>query len=65
LANGEKYVGEWRNDKLNGKGTYTWPDGAKYVGQFRDDKRNGHGTFYAADGKVTQSGIWKDGALTQ
>ena len=44
-ANGNKYVGEWKDDKFHGQGTETWPDGGKYVGEFRDDKRNGQGTY--------------------
>ena len=29
---GDKYTGEWKNDKRHGQGTYTHADGAKYVG---------------------------------
>jgi hypothetical protein len=46
-ASGDKYVGEWKDDKAHGQGTYTFADGDKYVGEFRDDKRNGRGTYYA------------------
>ena len=44
-ANGDNYVGEWKDDKLHGQGTYTYADGDKYAGEYRDDKRNGHGTY--------------------
>ena len=27
LANGDKYVGEWRDSKQHGQGTYTFADG--------------------------------------
>jgi S1-C subfamily serine protease len=50
FADGNKYVGEFRDDKYNGQGTYTFADGNKYVGEFRDDKYNGQGTFTFADG---------------
>ena len=50
LADGEKYVGEWRDDKLNGQGTYSWTDGEKYVGEWKDNKRRGQGTNTFADG---------------
>ena len=30
--NGDTYVGEMKNDKPHGYGTYTWPNGEKYVG---------------------------------
>ena len=41
---GDKYVGEFRDGKLNGKGTYFYSNGDKYVGEIRDNKRNGQGT---------------------
>ena len=37
-ANGNKYVGEWQNNKRNGQGTYTWANGDKYYGN-QNDKR--------------------------
>jgi len=43
--NGDRYVGEYRDDKRNGQGTYTWPNGSKYVGEYRDGERNGQGTY--------------------
>ena len=45
FASGNKYVGEYRDDKRTGQGTFTWPNGDKYVGEWRDDKRTGQGTF--------------------
>lgn len=33
---GVKYAGEFKNDKPNGYGTYTWPSGIKKVGEFKD-----------------------------
>jgi len=38
------YVGEWKNGKYNGQGTFTYPDGSKYVGEFKDGKSYGQGT---------------------
>jgi len=48
---GEKYVGEWKNGKKNGQGTYTFYYGRKYVGEFMDGKR-WKGTMYYKDGKI-------------
>ena len=44
FANGDKYVGEWKDDKKYGQGTYTFANGDKYVGEWKDDKRHGQGT---------------------
>ena len=46
----DKYVGEFKDGKRNGQGTYTYANGNKYVGEFKDDKRNGQGTFTYANG---------------
>ena len=32
IAGGFKYVGEYKNNKRHGQGTYTHPNGSKYVG---------------------------------
>ena len=38
------YVGEFKDEKYNGQGTFTHPDGTKYVGEFKDGLQNGQGT---------------------
>jgi hypothetical protein len=48
---GAKYVGEFKDDKRNGQGTYTSPSGAKYVGEFKDDWKHGQGTITFPDGE--------------
>jgi len=50
FANGNKYVGEFRNDKPNGQGTATYPNGDQYVGEFRNSKKHGQGTFTFVSG---------------
>ena len=41
-SNGEKYVGEYKDGKKHGQGTYTYGkgkwEGDKYVGEFKDGK---------------------------
>ena len=41
---GDKYVGEYKNDKRHGQGTYTNANGKKYVGEFKEGKYHGKGT---------------------
>ncbi len=50
FANGDKYVGEFKDNKYNGQGTFTYANGYKYVGEFKDDLPNGQGTFTYANG---------------
>jgi hypothetical protein len=38
FANGNKYVGEFRNDNFNGQGTKTYADGKIEEGIWKDDK---------------------------
>ena len=44
-SNWDKYVGEWKDGKMNGNGTYTHAKGDKYVGEWKDGKMNGNGTY--------------------
>ena len=48
---GDKYVGEWKDDKKHGQGTYNYAGGEKYVGEWRDNERHGKGTLTLADGE--------------
>jgi len=36
FANGNKYVGEWKDDKRNGQGTFTYADGTIEEGIWKD-----------------------------
>ena len=58
-ANGDKYVGEFKDNKPHGQGTFTSADGDKYVGEFKDDKIHGQGTLILADGTVYK-GLWEN-----
>ena len=57
---GDKYVGEFKNGKGHGQGTYIWVYEDKYVGEFRDGIAHGKGTLTLADGRV-KAGIWENG----
>jgi len=57
--NGNKYVGEFKDAKINGQGTFTWANGDKYVGEFKDGK-HGQGTFTWTSGNK-YIGEYKDG----
>ena len=59
FANGDKYVGEHKDNKADGQGTYTFANGASYVGEFKDDLYNGQGTLTFADG-ASYVGEFKD-----
>ena len=54
---GQKYIGNWVQNKRNGIGTNYWPSGESYRGEFIDDKRNGEGIYFYADGSKHE-GHW-------
>ena len=47
---GDKYEGEFKNDRPNGKGTYTYKNGRKYVGDIVNTLAEGNGIMYFEDG---------------
>jgi hypothetical protein len=62
ISIGDKYVGEYKNGKRHGQGTYTYPIGDKYVGEWKKGLFEGQGTYTFANG-TTDTGIWKNDKL--
>ena len=54
-----KYIGQLKDGKLNGQGTFTWSDGDKYVGSWINGKKHGQGTYTWSDGDK-YVGSWID-----
>ena len=50
FATGGKYVGEFRNGQLHGKGKHIYSDGSTYVGEFREGNFNGQGILSYVNG---------------
>jgi hypothetical protein len=50
-GDGGSYIGEFKDDKKHGLGTYTWTDGEQYVGEWSYEKRSGKGTQTKANGE--------------
>ena len=55
-----EYLGEYKDGKKHGKGSYTWSDGGIYVGNWKEGKQHGHGTYTYSDGDK-YDGEWKNG----
>jgi TonB family protein len=49
-SNGNRYEGEFLNNKWNGMGTNTLRDGSRYEGEFLNNKWNGKGVLIRPDG---------------
>ena len=54
FAEGNRYEGEYCNDRFEGQGEYTWAAGEKkgdhYVGEWRRGKPYGQGVYTFANG---------------
>ena len=50
-ADGNKYVGEWKEGKEHGQGTFASALGGKYVGEWKDGKKHGQGIFVFPNGQ--------------
>ena len=59
-SNGDKYIGEHKNDKGNGKGVFQWSNGDRYNGYIKDDNPHGEGVLIFANGSILK-GLFKNG----
>ncbi|CAD7933347.1 unnamed protein product [Amoebophrya sp. A120] len=55
------YEGQWKNDKREGEGVHTYPDGATYRGQWYLDLQHGEGEYTWPGGSESYKGEYKDG----
>jgi len=46
------YIGDWVDNKISGKGLYTWADGRKYDGEWLNNNMHGKGKYTWPDGKT-------------
>ena len=49
-SDGTKFVGEFLNGRMTGKGTAVYATGEVYTGEFKDYFRDGYGTLIWTDG---------------
>eukprot|EP00826_Nyctotherus_ovalis_P020286 TRINITY_DN1635_c0_g10_i1.p1 TRINITY_DN1635_c0_g10~~TRINITY_DN1635_c0_g10_i1.p1 ORF type:complete len:527 (+),score=113.99 TRINITY_DN1635_c0_g10_i1:200-1780(+) len=56
---GDKYEGEYKNNKKNGKGTYYYTNGDRYEGEWINGKQCGTGVLYYANGDKYDGG-WEN-----
>jgi len=43
-ADGSKYDGHWKNNKMEGFGKFSWNNGRYYEGEWKDNMMHGKGT---------------------
>ena len=57
---GDLFKGEWKDDMMNGCGSYRFSDGATYEGEYKDGNFHGPGKFTFPQGDVYE-GEYKEG----
>ena len=57
---GNQYIGEWKDGRKDGQGTFTLVSGSEYIGEWKNDQPHGQGTLTWSDGRI-QKGIWVNG----
>ena len=58
----EVYEGDWEDNKRNGEGVLSLPDGTTYSGSFVNHKRNGFGKYTSSSGNQYE-GQWVDNKI--
>lgn len=73
-SSGQKYIGQFNNDKKDGFGIVYWENGRVFIGYWKDGKQHGLGTYISfkestnnqnSDGKSKRKmGLWEEGKRT-
>ena len=58
---GNRFEGEWRNDRMFGRGVLAASDGSRYDGEFANSCFHGRGAFRFGDGRRLYDGSWSCG----
>ena len=60
IRNGSTYFGQWKSNKQEGRGKYTWSNGNTYEGQWKNGLMDGEGVLREAEGDKFK-GYFKEG----
>ncbi len=64
-----KYVGEWKDGRRHGQGTYSQTDGMMYEGEWKNSDFHGYGTMSFSQNSFgdqgIDKGIWKNNVLIE
>ena len=60
---GDKYLGQFKDGKMHGQGTYTYLNGDRYIGYFKNGEEHGDGFFKSTKQGTSYVGQFKDGFI--
>ena len=55
----EEYEGEFRNDKIHGRGKITYGNGDTFEGEMVESKKTGRGKYFNKKKNQIQEGVWQ------
>ena len=59
------YIGEFKDGKRHGQGTFTYVDGSKYIGEWMKSERHGYGTLIKKNGSEKKVGQFNNGKFIE
>jgi hypothetical protein len=61
--NGDKYVGDFLNNKRNGEGSYYYLNGSYFKGNWKNNLKHGKGKYYDKGNNMTVEGEWENNKI--
>ncbi len=62
-GNGDKYVGEFLDNKRHGEGTYFYINGSYYKGEWKYNLKHGKGKYYDKTNNMLVQGEWENNKI--
>ena len=63
--NGEKFIGDWNNDKIGKNGKYFYANGDIYTGEWESDKAEGQGELQVKKMNSVFEGLFSQGKIQE
>jgi len=61
--NGDRYVGEFLDNKRNGEGTYYYLNGSYYKGEWKFNMKHGKGKYFDKSNDMFVQGVWENNKI--
>lgn len=61
--NGDKYVGDFNDNKRHGEGTYYYLNGSYYTGEWKNNLKHGKGKYFDKNNNMLVKGVWENNKI--